>query len=59
MTTKEKPKGGLGKGLDVLFGGSTSNIEPESQSNITELNPKPDDSILFIDRKSTRLNSSH
>jgi ParB family chromosome partitioning protein len=46
--SKEKPKGGLGKGLDVLFGGSNINIEPETPANVTELNPKIEESILFI-----------
>lgn len=48
--SKDKPKGGLGKGLDVLFGSSPGNIETETASNITELNPvsKPEESILFI-----------
>lgn len=51
---KDKPKsgttrtGGLGKGLDVLFGSSPVNAEPENESNITELIPKSDDSILFV-----------
>ncbi len=47
---KDKPKGGLGKGLDVLFGGSNVNIEPETPANVTELNPNPkiEESILFI-----------
>jgi len=44
---KDKPKGGLGKGLDVLFGSSTVN-EQSFHENITELNPKADESILFI-----------
>jgi ParB family transcriptional regulator, chromosome partitioning protein len=56
MTTKDKTKGGLGKGLDVLFGGSTVNIEPESESNITELHPKRDESILFIALESIKAN---
>ena len=52
--TKDKPKGtsartgGLGKGLDVLFGSSPVNIEPEGESNITELIPKSEESILFV-----------
>jgi ParB family chromosome partitioning protein len=46
--SKEKSKGGLGKGLDVLFGGSNINIEPETPANVTELNPKIEESILFI-----------
>ena len=48
--SKDKPKGGLGKGLDVLFGTTAGNIEPETASNITELNPvsKTEESILFI-----------
>ncbi|HEY3250418.1 MAG TPA: ParB/RepB/Spo0J family partition protein [Ignavibacteria bacterium] len=56
MTSKDKPKGGLGKGLDVLFGESTANIEPETQTNITELNPKSDESILFINVNSIKGN---
>ncbi len=51
--SKDKPKGGLGKGLDVLFGGSEaaeqSNNIPEFHKNITELNPKSDEQILFIE----------
>lgn len=45
--SKEKPKGGLGKGLDVLFGSNA--IEQETASNVTELNPKQDETILFIE----------
>ena len=41
--SKDKPKGGLGKGLDVLFGGSEAAEQtvsvPEFHRNITELNP--------------------
>lgn len=51
--SKDKLKGGLGKGLDVLFGGSEaaeqSNNIPEFHKNITELNPKSDEQILFIE----------
>ncbi len=47
--SKDKPKGGLGKGLDVLFGGSDMNIEPETRhENITELNPKVEEHSMFI-----------
>lgn len=51
--TKDKPKGGLGKGLDVLFGGNTVNEQSasneETHKNITELNPEQsDEQILFI-----------
>jgi ParB family chromosome partitioning protein len=47
--SKDKTKGGLGKGLDVLFGGSNMNIEPEqTHENVRELNPKPDESVLFL-----------
>src|SRR3972149_7944845 len=46
---KAGSKGGLGKGLDVLFGGTPVEIEPESRTNITELNPeKTDEGILFL-----------
>jgi len=51
---KDKPKGGLGKGLDVLFGDASQtlgNIEPDAAPNVTELHPensKGEDSILFI-----------
>jgi ParB family transcriptional regulator, chromosome partitioning protein len=56
MTQKDKPKGGLGKGLDVLFGSNPGNIEPEVKTNITELNPKDDESILFISVDSIKAN---
>ena len=46
--SKDKPKGGLGKGLDVLFGGSSASIEPETAANVTELNPKIEESILYL-----------
>ena len=51
--TKDKPKGGLGKGLDVLFGGNAVNeqtvINEDTHKNITELNPEQsDEQILFI-----------
>jgi ParB family chromosome partitioning protein len=52
---KDKPKGGLGKGLDVLFGGNAS-TEQETATNITELVPKPDESILFIPIDSIKAN---
>ncbi len=48
---KDKPKGGLGKGLDVLFGGTTASEQTFHENvheNITELNPKHDESILLI-----------
>lgn len=51
---KDKPKGGLGKGLDVLFGGTPA--EQETATNITELIPKPDESILFIPIDSIKAN---
>ena len=57
MTSKDKPKGGLGKGLDVLFGGTPASIESDTQSNITELNPtKADEAILFITVESIKSN---
>lgn len=53
--SKDKPKGGLGKGLDILFGGSQSaeqvSTTAEQHENITELNaedPKAGEQILFI-----------
>jgi ParB family chromosome partitioning protein len=46
--SKDKPKGGLGKGLDVLFGANTMDIGQETASNVTELNPKAEESVLFI-----------
>lgn len=55
--SKDKTKGGLGKGLDVLFGGSTSVEEPVHE-NITELNPEApgDEQILFLQTGSIRTN---
>lgn len=52
---KEKTKGGLGKGLDVLFGGSGVN-ESLIHENITELNPKADEQILFIELENIKAN---
>src|SRR4030095_6460096 len=52
---KDKPKGGLGKGLDVLFGGSEVN-EPLRHENITELNPKADEQILFVELENIKAN---
>jgi len=53
--SKDKPKGGLGKGLDILFGGSPSAEQvPEEtlqHENITELNTadtKAGEQILFV-----------
>lgn len=53
--SKDKPKGGLGKGLDILFGGAQSAdqnaAETEQHENITELNAedsKPGEQILFV-----------
>lgn len=60
--SKEKPKGGLGKGLDILFGGVAPEEQTEStidfHKNITELNanPKNDEQILFIDLDNIRAN---
>ena len=58
--SKDKPKGGLGKGLDVLFGGSEAaeqnNNIPEFHRNITELNPKSDEQILFIELDTIKAN---
>jgi len=58
--SKDKPKGGLGKGLDVLFGGSEAagqnNNIPEFHRNITELNPKSDEQILFIELDMIKAN---
>ena len=58
--SKDKPKGGLGKGLDVLFGGSEANEQnnniPEFHRNITELNPKSDEQILFIELDMIKAN---
>ncbi len=53
--SKDKSKGGLGKGLDILFGGAQSAdqnaAETEQHENITELNTedsKPGEQILFV-----------
>lgn len=49
--SKDKPKGGLGKGLDILFGDTNMNIDSENEKtheNVTELNPKSEESILFL-----------
>ena len=67
--SKDKPKGGLGKGLDILFGDSNMNIDSEPQNisqdtlnekttheNVTELNPKPDESILFLSIEGIKTN---
>jgi len=63
--SKDKPKGGLGKGLDVLFGGSEAAEQtvsvPEFHRNITELNPtelnpKSDEQILFIELENIKAN---
>lgn len=55
--SKDKTKGGLGKGLDILFGGSASNEEPE---NVTELNPddsgKGNEQILYIELGNIKTN---
>ena len=59
--SKDKTKGGLGKGLDVLFGGNVSGDQTEH--NITELNPenkpdvnKPGERILFLPIESIKTN---
>jgi len=56
--SKDKSKGGLGKGLDILFGGSASG--DEAPENITELNPdnsqKNNDQILFIELGNIKAN---
>ncbi len=54
---KDKPKGGLGKGLGILFGDTAAAEQPEHQ-NITELNPnlKTDDQILFIPLNMVKAN---
>lgn len=65
--SKDKPKGGLGKGLDVLFGGSQSEQASEKTSshtgtnepihaNVTEMNPQGDEQILFISLESIKAN---
>lgn len=68
--SKDKPKGGLGKGLDVLFGGSsageTANEKPVSENtaftetsmpeNVTELHPEKEEGILFISIESIKAN---
>lgn len=51
--SKDKPKGGLGKGLEVLFGSTQQN---ETAENITELNPQADQQILFIETGSIKTN---
>lgn len=55
--SKDKTKGGLGKGLDILFGGSASTEEPE---NVTELNPddsgKSNDQILYVELGNIKTN---
>ncbi|MCC6865495.1 MAG: ParB/RepB/Spo0J family partition protein [Ignavibacteria bacterium] len=64
--TKDKPKGGLGKGLDILFGGNSIN-EPSQNSenvhkNITELNPEQnnteqnDEQVLLIEIDKIKAN---
>jgi ParB family transcriptional regulator, chromosome partitioning protein len=55
--TKDKPKGGLGKGLGILFGDTATAEQPEHE-NITELNPnlKTDDQILFIPLNMVKAN---
>lgn len=48
--SKDKVKGGLGKGLDVLFGGNDTVNRNLSAENITEMNPvNSDENILFIE----------
>ncbi|MBE2217154.1 MAG: ParB/RepB/Spo0J family partition protein [Ignavibacteria bacterium] len=61
--SKDKPKGGLGKGLDILFGGSQSAEQVTSETpqheNITELNAentKTGEQILFIPIESIEAN---
>ncbi len=58
--SKDKTKGGLGKGLDVLFGGAQTSEQntstPEFHKNITELNPKNDEQILFIELEGIQSN---
>lgn len=65
--SKDKPKGGLGKGLDSLFGGGslnetetkqtgTSIFNEPAQSNVTELNPDADEHILFISLDNIKTN---
>src|SRR5262245_21737138 len=56
--SKDKPKGGLGKGLDILFGGSESAEQSvqEFHKNVTELNPKSDEQILFLEISGIRAN---
>ena len=53
MTQKDKSKGGLGKGLNVLFGITP---EQETSTNITELIPKTNESILFVAVDSIKAN---
>ena len=52
---KDKPKGGLGKGLDVLFGGSAVSEQPVHE-NITELNPNADEHILYVSVEGIKAN---
>ena len=58
--SKDKPKGGLGKGLDILFGGSESAEQnvPEFHKNVTEMTPKPnsDEQILFLEISGIKAN---
>ena len=51
--SKDKTKGGLGKGLEVLFGNTQSS---ETAENITELNPQANEQILFIETGSIKSN---
>ncbi len=58
--SKDKPKGGLGKGLDILFGGAEASEQSantvEFHKNVTELNPKSDEQILFLELSSIQAN---
>ncbi|MEO8515083.1 MAG: ParB/RepB/Spo0J family partition protein [Ignavibacteria bacterium] len=58
--SKDKPKGGLGKGLDILFGGSEASEQntsvPEFHKNVTELIPSSDEQILFLEISSIQAN---
>lgn len=66
--SKDKPKGGLGKGLDVLFGGGAADENKqqtasiEKHDNVTELNPTQlntgnnDEQILFISLENIHTN---
>lgn len=51
--SKDKTKGGLGKGLEVLFGNTQTG---QTAENITELNPQADQQILFIETGSIKTN---